>query len=76
LTTDTAKNKTKYTEEAIQDILERFHRINELIRTHEELAGEDNLSLKSWKKMKKQLNMQVAGLLSDPNLIVSVKAKL
>jgi len=69
------QKKSKYTSEAIQDILDRLERINELINLHQTEGDADSLSLKSWKKVKKQLTMQFVGLLNDPNLVISVKHK-
>lgn len=71
-----AKNKTPYSPEAIQDILERIDRINDLILMHMDREdGANSLNLKSWRKMKKQLTMQFIALLNDPNLVITVKPK-
>ena len=72
---EAAQNKSDYSFEAIQDILEQLVRINDLIRMHEAQESTDKLSLNSWKKMKKQLTLQFIELLNSLNLDISIEAK-
>jgi len=72
---ESAQNKFDYSFEAIQDILLRIGRINNLIRLHKEEGSKDDLSLKSWLKMKKQLSSELANLLKDFNIEISIRAK-
>ena len=72
---EAAQNKFDYSFEAMQDILERIGRINNLLQIHEQQGGQDNLSVKSWRKMKNQLTQQLIKLLEDFNLDVSIQVK-
>lgn len=72
---EAAQNKFDYSFEAIQDILERIGRINNLLRMHEQQGKQDDLSVESWRKMKNQLTQQLVKLLEDFNLDVSIQVK-
>lgn len=72
---EAAQNKFDYSFEAMQDILERIGRINNLLRMHEQQGKQDDLSVESWRKMKNQLTQQLVKLLEDFNLDVSIQVK-
>ncbi|MDO8368920.1 MAG: hypothetical protein Q7T20_19135 [Saprospiraceae bacterium] len=72
---ESAQNNFDYSFEAIQDVLQRIGRINNLIQLHQDQGGKDDLSLKSWLKMKKQLSSELANLLMDFNIEISIRAK-
>lgn len=72
---EAAQNKFDYSFEAMQDILERIGRINNLMRLHEATDNADDLALASWRKMKQQLTQQFVELLQDFHLDVSIQAK-
>ncbi|MBV6438428.1 MAG: hypothetical protein DYG98_22775 [Haliscomenobacteraceae bacterium CHB4] len=72
---EAAQNKFDYSFEAMQDILERIGRINNLLRMHEQQGKQDDLSVESWRKMKNQLTQQLVKLLEDFNLDVSIQVR-
>lgn len=72
---EAAQNKFDYSFEAMQDILERIGRINNLLQMHEQQGKQDDLSVESWRKMKNQLTQQLVKLLEDFNLDVSIQVK-
>lgn len=70
---EAAQNKFDYSFEAMQDILERIGRINNLLQMHK--GKQNDLSAESWRKMKNQLTQQLVELLEDFDLDISIQAK-
>jgi hypothetical protein len=61
--------------EAFQDILQRIGRLNDLIKAHIDQGDADSVSVSNWQEIKRRLILDLADLLKDMDVDLSVAFK-